>query len=588
MESIYSSERAPETSARHPVAQPLFVMNGSTANPYAVTAHYTPSRIPHFAGNMLIEALPPTKEGTELADALVSKPKIDPVQRTWSDTERLHMLSSLDNFMLPQEQHLRLCYSLDSMLRRGYVGREPRTPGHAAISQALYNMQHRVSPACRDGAKVLPLLTNAQLLLTPQVSTALLGISGMGKTTTVRRFCAHLPSVIFHPSTGLHQIPALHVELPADGANVKGLAMAIISQIEARLPGSDYVRTYTTGKLSEERMLLSAAYLMHLHSVGLLICDEVQNLCNAPRGSQVLMSQLTSLCNVLLIPVLFIGTNKAAKVLSADFRQARRSSGQGIAPWKRMVPVDDGGNGEWETFLKTLWEFQWVKNPVDLGVEFETQMYRASQGVIDLAIKYFYAAQARAMLDGTETITLPLLASVFEEEFGLMHPMLDALASNDPDRLQKFDDIAVLNWSEHVEQVQARIRARSSAAYSLTAENESTRITLISMLRVARYSTDDAEAAVDHAIAHGEGKALAELAPLAWAYLTSPKPVRNRASKSAPGKSRMQEVLDPTRFDEQPLDYRRATAHAAGSGSAVPELLAQFGMSVSTLDLLAA
>lgn len=117
-------------------------------------------------------------------------------QRQWPVTERIQMLGSLTSFMLPMAKHVKLCYALDSMLRRGYVNRAPKTVGHSQVSQDLYEMQQRVVGSARTGVAVQPALPK-DLMLSPAISTALVGISGMGKTTTVRRFCAMLPEVRF-------------------------------------------------------------------------------------------------------------------------------------------------------------------------------------------------------------------------------------------------------------------------------------------------------------------------------------------------------------------------------------------------------
>ena len=108
----------------------------------AVTARYTPSRIPDHKGNPLIEALPPTLEDDAVLRALSSRPRFNEEQRSWPTSERMNMLSGLSRFMMPLQQQVELFYSLENMIRSGYVGRAPRTPMHAEISQKLYDLQH--------------------------------------------------------------------------------------------------------------------------------------------------------------------------------------------------------------------------------------------------------------------------------------------------------------------------------------------------------------------------------------------------------------------------------------------------------------
>lgn len=106
-----------------------------------------------------------------------------------------------------------------------------------------------------------------------------------------------------------------------------------------------------------------AARLLCLHQVGLLVVDEIQNLENSPKNRQSLMSLLVSASNDLGVPILFIGTNKARRILSLDFRQARRSIGQGFTYFDRLSKGSPQEPGEWEDFVSALWRFQWLRNP---------------------------------------------------------------------------------------------------------------------------------------------------------------------------------------------------------------------------------
>lgn len=289
---------------------PLVMNSALSPCVHAVQAQYVPQRLPQFQGNPLIEALPPPLTDQSLVDAMLLMPSYAKEQKMWSTAERLMMLETLQNFMVPMRRHMELCGALDAMLRAGYVGRAPRTAGHAEIFQSIYQKQmagHSFAQAADSR--------------TPQISTALIGISGMGKSTSVQRWYAHLPKVIYHEQYNLYQIPVLHVEMPSDGSSIKGLAHGILQKIDELIPGANYYDMYTQrGRAGADTLLRSVARVMNLHLVGMLICDEVQNLANARKGSQTVMTELVSACNDLKVPILFIGTNKAAHVLSTDFR----------------------------------------------------------------------------------------------------------------------------------------------------------------------------------------------------------------------------------------------------------------------------
>jgi AAA domain len=544
-------------------------MNHALPSAQTVYALYLEQRMPQFKGNPLVEALPPSMTDIGLLEALTLMPDYDPAQREWPTSERLMMVATLQNFMVPMLRHTELCRALDAMLRGGYVGRAPRTAGHSAIFQSIYQKQMAGQSFAQTA--------NSR---SPQISTALIGISGMGKTTTVQRWCAHLPKVIFHPEYNLYQIPVLHVEMPSDGASIKGLAHGILQKGDELIPGANYYDMYAQkGRTGADTLMRGVARVMNLHLVGLLICDEVQNLANSKKGSQTVMTELVSAANDLKVPILFIGTNKTAKVLGTDFRQSRRASGQGIAPWDRLMPGTASDPSEWDVFLDILWQFQWVRKPVKLDPLLSRYMFDCSQGVIDLAIKLFAAAQARAMLDGSETLTPELLLDIYNKEFQLMHPMVDALREDNYEILSQYDDIAPLNLQQHLENAQRKLSMLKSPLFSVKASDETFAPRLSAGLQAMGVGADEAVRLADDVASAYPDTNLAQGIKQAAATLTKPRPVKAR------GQSKVVE-LSVDRFDARPQDYRRAFAHAKGNNVTVLRQLKDFGMAPLLEDVL--
>jgi hypothetical protein len=537
--------------------------------PNCVLATYAEQRIPQFKGNPLIEALPPTMTDENLVDALTLLPDFSREQRGWPVQDRMMMLESLQNFMVPLGKHIELGRALDAMLRAGYVGRAPRTPGHAQIFQAIYDKQNKGKT-----------FSQTATTRTPQMSTSLIGLSGMGKTTTVNRWCAHIPQVIYHPEHNLYQIPYLHVEMPSDGSSIKGLAHGILQKIDELIPGADYYDQYAQkGRTGADILMRGVARVMNLHLVGLLICDEVQNLANAKKGGQTVMTEIVSACNDLKVPILFIGTNKAAQVLSLDFRQARRASGHGIAPWDRLRKGTAAETSEWDEFLSVLWQYQWVKNPVPLDPLFNNLMYDYSQGVIDLAIKLFASSQARVMLDGSETLTPETLADVFNNEFKLMHPMVAALRDDDLETLANYDDIAPLNLAHYVDNATRKLRMSKSPLFSVKSDDVTFKPRLAAGLAAMGFDADEALAVVDAQASTGQPITLAQGIQNTVKELITAKPLRK--SKT----TKKVEIALET-FDARPADYRRAIAHATASDTDVLSQLKAMGMAPNLEDVI--
>lgn len=544
-------------------------------SPHCVRASYTPQRLPQFKGNPLIEALPPTMSDEQLTSALALSPEFEAEQRQWETHERFQMLTTLTTFCVPLSRHIELARALDSLMRTGYVGRAPRTPEHAKIFQAIYENQ-------KNGFNFSQSATS----IVTQKSTSLIGISGMGKTTTVERFTAHIPKVIYHGGTdankdlNLYQIPYLHVEMPSDGSSIRGLAIAIFHQLDTLVPGATYYEDYAVrGKPGADVMMRNVARVMNTHLVGLLICDEVQNLANAHKGGQTVMTELVSATNELKCPILFIGTNKAAQVLGLDFRTARRSTGYGIAPWDRLHEGNgEGETHEWDRFLVELWKYQWVRKPVPLNEHFSHVMYHYSQGVIDIAIKLFASAQARAMLDQSETLTPELLADVYARELRLMHPMIEALRNDDIAKLSQYDDIAPIGLKEILKGMDLKLKSKASPLYSVKSTDSTYVDRIAKGLTSMGFGEEDAVQAAESTVQDGKTLTVLEGAQAAIKSLTTPKRLSNK--KSTPDKP------EAFSFDDRPFDYRHAIRAAGLNDSDVLTEMKLLGMAPSLEELL--
>lgn len=526
-------------------------MNGNNdVDALFVEARYTEQRIPRYRGNPLIEALPPLLDDEALAQELTQFPDFEADQRDWPTYERLLLVAGLANFMLPMPRHIQLARSLETLIFEGYVGRAPRTADYVRTLQMLYDRQKAgVAFSTAPGQRAA-------------LSTALVGTSGMGKTVTTRRRLSLIPSVIYHPDLRVLQIPYLHIEMPHDGASAKGLAHAILRKIDSLVPDGRYYEKYALrGKPGVETLLNHAARVLHLHFVGLLVVDEVQNLENSPKNKQALMSLLVSASNELGVPILFIGTNKARHVLTLDFRQARRATGHGQQYWDRLAKGSAERPDEWEDFIGVLWRFQWVRTPVALNLHLSDLMYHHSQGVIDVAIKLFAAAQWRAMLDGSEQITAQLVDNCAKRELALVQPMIDAIRRNDAKALEAYDDVAPLNFESMLRDVQLQYEGKRQRGASIRPGDELFAPQLAASLAQLGLDAEDAVQLADQVEATGHASNLLEGCDQALKALKPPKAVR--AKKEGAGEVETYE----------PGDLRDAVRHAKANKTTVFEAL---------------
>ena len=168
----------------------------------------------------------------------------------------------------------------------------------------------------------------------------------------------------------------------------------------------------------------------------MLAVDEVQHLSLAKGGSDAMLNFFVTLVNVIGLPVVLIGTSKALPILQGEFRQARRSSGHGDLIWNRMKK-----ERTWTMFVKSIWEYQWVRNKVDLTAQMMDAIYEETQGIIVLAVILYVLLQEDAILSERETFDAADIQRVARKKMGLVQPMIDALRRNDQKLIDQYEDI---------------------------------------------------------------------------------------------------------------------------------------------------
>ncbi len=212
----------------------------------------------------------------------------------------------------------------------------------------------------------------------------------------------------------------------------------------------DYRAKYASGRPTIGKMMADVADLCLIHAIGLLVIDEFQHMNLAKSGGEKKMINfLVTLVNVVEVSVILIGTPKALRLFTSEFRQARRASGDGSIVWDRL-PFDES----WEDFLTELWSYQWLNNKVERTEPLTNKLYELSQGIPDIVVKLFCLAQARAILladsDEDEMLSVELFDDVFEEEFSIVRPMLEALRSGNKKKVEECNDLVFPKLEESI------------------------------------------------------------------------------------------------------------------------------------------
>lgn len=402
--------------------------------------HY--SRDPEQAANKLMSALPDFASMTtrSICEKLHSVPKElnDCANRIQRSAFLMELASSA---FFPLARHLQIHSLITIMIKLGYKNR------------SIYEDEREI-PAVEEIIKhnnsgELKVYKRAQSCL----SAAIIGCSGIGKSYAVEQILGLFKQCLRHKvpfsdETGITekeviQVVYLKVDCPPDG-NVKVLFTRIITEL-GKLVDHKYSEGFENSKrITLEILMARALTLMERHKVGILVIDEIQNLVHHRQNHEVLFNFLVSLSNTLKIPVLYIGTPKAMEFFQNNLRIARRFASCGVYVWDRLKSGNNGSPGEWEEFISSMWAHSILKkDPLSIPREINDTLYDCSQGIIDVLLKLFVLSEMRALELGLETLTSPVITTVYEDHFKTVAPMIKALKSNDIREIQKYQDLMI-------------------------------------------------------------------------------------------------------------------------------------------------
>lgn len=402
-----------------------------------VEARYLGTGVDEYAGNPFIEALPPILHRKQLREALGGAIKLRPSDIYLDGHTRIHVISQLlDRFFQPLARHVALESKLSIMLRQGYVGRNLANGNHATHIQNGYE---RIMQGDLSAFRFEHVESTAK-------SLAFIGCSGSGKTSSLNRILGTYPQLIYHPDYNFTQIVFLKIDCPHDGS-LKNLCHNFFREIDSRL-GTNYVRRYVEKRHGVETLIALMSQVANTHAIGLLVIDEIQHLSlRASGGAEKMLNFFVTLVNEISIPIVMVGTPKARPIFEMDLRSARRGAGFGSILWEPLSKPSadiDIDRSEWGAFTNKLWRYQWLpKAPASISEELRDLWFDLSQGVMDVVIKLFVLSQIRAVVKGTERITVAIMKSVYQDELKPIHPMIDALRSRDPERIAHYSDLTV-------------------------------------------------------------------------------------------------------------------------------------------------
>lgn len=387
-------------------------------------AQYEASPVLEFQGNPLIEALPPIFSETDTASLITHFPPVNEHERELDRAVRLHCIDRLRTVVQPLPVHLELESSLSSLIRSGYVGRNPLSPTTVRHLHSL-STSRRTSDGFRSTATTF----------------SLVGLSGIGKSTALESILRLYPQTVLHERYESRQfvqtqITWLKLDCPFDGS-LSGLCRAFFRAVDQAIGQDRYANSYRS-RSGLPDTIQRMEQVASTYFIGALLIDEIQHLRSARTGGKDnMLNFFVNLINSIGIPVVFIGTNSMISLFSDVLRNARRGCGLGVIEFQRFEKHDR----YWKMLVQSLWAYQWCREVSPLSDELFEVLYDLTQGVTDFLVKLLILGQRFAIQYGEERLDPSTFRRVADTKMQILKPALSALRSRDPRQLGRFEDL---------------------------------------------------------------------------------------------------------------------------------------------------
>ncbi|WP_435799589.1 ATP-binding protein [Peribacillus asahii] len=402
-------------------------------------ADYKAQPLIEYENNPFIEALPPIFTEDDVLDRFMVTPRISRQDKESEANIRYHLLKRIKNFIQPLPLHFEVERRLSTLIRRGYLARNPLDKTFLEHIRLLHEL--------REDEKQAHQYIDDRLnyIRSTADSLSIIGISGIGKTTAIERLLLMYPQVIKHKSYknqmfNRTQITWLKIDCPYDGS-LSTLCKSFFKAIDDLL-GTRYLEKFGYFNRITSTMLLYMTSLASLYGIGVLVIDEIQHLANSKNEQEEMLNFFVTLSNTVGVPTVLIGTSKAQQLFKGNFRQARRAASDGSIFWDRMAEDSE----EWELFLETIWNIQCLKEHTELTEELKKTFYEECQGITAVAVNLFILTQERVLFDEKnlqEKITPEILKKTAKVDLKIIQPMITAIRKNDFKAMYKYEDLMI-------------------------------------------------------------------------------------------------------------------------------------------------
>ena len=342
----------------------------------------------------VIHILPTMKSGDDLLSSMEVLPEYDESIRSNEAPVRLMALSDLYRIYVPSQMSLEI-YSkmylalLRSLQKKGTkMAVQQRNQNHKAVLQQEYS-------GIMGGSD----------------SFTIIGSSGIGKSSAISRAITLITEnrviEVENPYTKI--IPCICVQCPFD-SSVKGLLLEILRKVDETIDSKYYQNALRARTTTD--MLIGSVSQVALNHIGLLVVDEIQNVCNSKNGKS-LVGMLTQLINNSGISICMVGTPESAVFFEQAVQLARRSLGL-------RYDVMEYGT-DFRNFCEIVFSYQYVKQKTEITDGIMEWLYEHTSGNISVVVSLIHDAQEIAILNGKEVLELEALQEAYKQRLSMLH-----------------------------------------------------------------------------------------------------------------------------------------------------------------------
>ena len=346
----------------------------------------------------VIHILPPMKSGNKLLSALKVLPEYD---RSICDADapvRLMALSDLYKIYVPNQMSVEIYSKMYLALLRSLQKKGTKLSVH----QQNQNFKAVI------GQEYSGIMGGSD-------SFTIIGSSGIGKSSAISRAITLITEnriiEVENPYTKI--APCVCVQCPFD-SSVKGLLLEALRKVDEAID-SNYYQNALRARATTD-MLIGSVSQVALNHIGLLVVDEIQNVCISKNGKS-LVGVLTQLINNSGISICMVGTPESSVFFEQAMQLARRSLGL------QYDVMSYGDN--FKRFCEVLFSYQYVKQRAEINDGIVNWLYEHTAGNISVVVSLIHDAQEIAILNGKEILNIELLNEAYQKRLSLLHGFIN-------------------------------------------------------------------------------------------------------------------------------------------------------------------